>query len=387
MQVLWTPAYTKICLANFLLFCSQYLLLPALPVVLASGLNLSIPSISFSYILMTVGMIIGGPFYAYLVDVFKRKYVNIVSWIVLVIITFIYPIIDTTNELIMLVLLHGLFFGIANMASVTLGIDLTISQNRNKSNIIYGWISRLGMITGIALGGSFYFMEDFTYIKYTSIVLSCLGIMLVLSTPIAFRAPIGLKLFSRDRFFMPRGFLPMMNLIILAVIPGTLFPLFHIDVQSILIYDLLIPYFMVALLGFIISIFIPVWLKNKESISYLVLLGAGAIFMSFILLVIDVNPLTQLISSLLMGIGLGLITPQLLKLFIRLSSHCERGSANMTHFLGWEMGISFGCFITSRQSFIQSVSSVFYLDLSLILIFIVYFFVVTFPFYQRQRLR
>ena len=48
------------------------------------------------------------------------------------------------------------------------------------------------------------------------------------------------------------------------------------------------------------------------------------------------------ISSVLLGLGLGFILPEFLVMFVKLSHHCQRGTANTTHLLATEIGISLG---------------------------------------------
>lgn len=44
-------------------------------------------------------------------------------------------------------------------------------------------------------------------------------------------------------------------------------------------------------------------------------------------------------AAVLMGLGLGLVTPEFLMMFVKLSQHCQRGTANTTHLLAWELGV------------------------------------------------
>ena len=45
------------------------------------------------------------------------------------------------------------------------------------------------------------------------------------------------------------------------------------------------------------------------------------------------------------GIGIGLTTARLLVFFIKLSQHCERGSANTSYLFAWELGIGIGLYL------------------------------------------
>ena len=45
---------------------------------------------------------------------------------------------------------------------------------------------------------------------------------------VAFRAPIGLRLCSLDRFLLPRAWVPALNMLLIAFVPGVLLPLLYI---------------------------------------------------------------------------------------------------------------------------------------------------------------
>ena len=51
------------------------------------------------------------------------------------------------------------------------------------------------------------------------------------------------------------------------------------------------------------------------------------------------------ISPVLVGLGVGLIGSRFLLFFIKLSKHCQRGTAVSTYMLSWESGIATGLFV------------------------------------------
>ena len=48
------------------------------------------------------------------------------------------------------------------------------------------------------------------------------------------------------------------------------------------------------------------------------------------------------VPSILLGLGLGLVMPEFLVMFVKLSHHCQRGTANTTHLLASEVGFASG---------------------------------------------
>lgn len=95
----------RICLANLLLFISLYLLYPVLPVVMASRLGVPV-SQTGEYIYFYACHVFIGPFHAYLVDVYKRKYICMLSFGIMVAATAGYTLVQSATHLLLLCLVQ-----------------------------------------------------------------------------------------------------------------------------------------------------------------------------------------------------------------------------------------------------------------------------------------
>jgi MFS family permease len=221
---LWTLHFMRICLANLLLFISLYLLYPVLPVVMASRLGVPVSQTGGIYILFTLAMFFIGPFHAYLVDVYKRKYICMLSFGIMVAATAGYTLVQSATHLLLLCLVQGISFGMAATAGITLAIDVTNSTFRSAGNVVFSWAARLGMIIGTALGVFLFRTHGFETLLYVSVASGALGMLFVSRVYVPFRAPIGMKVCSMDRFLLPRGFIPAFNLMLIAFVPGLLLP-------------------------------------------------------------------------------------------------------------------------------------------------------------------
>ena len=100
---LWTLHFMRICLANLLLFISLYLLYPVLPVMMASRLGVPVSQTGVIFIFFTLAMFFIGPFHAYLVDVYKRKYICMLSFGVMVAATAGYTLVQNATHLLSLI--------------------------------------------------------------------------------------------------------------------------------------------------------------------------------------------------------------------------------------------------------------------------------------------
>ena len=122
---LWTVHFMRICVANLLLFISLYILFPVLSVEMADRLGVPVAQTGVIFLFFTLGMFLIGPFHAYLVDAYKRKYVCMFSFATMVAATAGYAFVTNITELILLSTVQGLAFGIATTAGITLAIDIT----------------------------------------------------------------------------------------------------------------------------------------------------------------------------------------------------------------------------------------------------------------------
>ena len=146
---LWTVHFMRICVANLLLFISLYILFPVLSVEMADRLGVPVAQTGVIFLFFTLGMFLIGPFHAYLVDAYKRKYVCMFSFATMVAATAGYAFVTNITELILLSTVQGLAFGIATTAGITLAIDITNATLRTAGNVSFSWLARLGMTIGL----------------------------------------------------------------------------------------------------------------------------------------------------------------------------------------------------------------------------------------------
>nr|WP_320058509.1 MFS transporter [uncultured Bacteroides sp.] len=386
---LLSSSYLQICLGNFLLFVARYMLLPVLPSVMANRLGTSLALTGTLFIFLTAGMFVVGPFYSYLLDAYKRKYVCVLSFALMLSATVGCTLATTTTELLLLCVVHGMAFGLATTSNITLAIDLTTPNRRSVSNVLFGWTSRLGMMTGIAAGIYLFMLEGFYTVIYVSLAVGGLGILLLLMLYVPFRAPIGTKLCTTDRFLLFRGRIPMLNMILIAFVVGILIPLVPHTFRCVEVMGIIIPFFAVVGLGFFFSVlFVKLWLK-KEHIREQIIIGLIVIIGSIGLLIFPIAYLGIALAAVLLGIGLGLATPEFLLMFIKLSQHCQRGTANTTHLLAWETGISLGvavtCYFTLHVS--GSPTIPYRISLASALLALAFFIFITYPYFKKKRIR
>lgn len=379
--------FRRICLGNLLLLIAQYMIVPILPVAMAESLDLSIAATGGIYLVMVLGMILTGPFNNYLMDIYSRKSLSIFAFIIVILATIGYLFIQHISELLLLCFLQGLAFGMANSSIITLGIDVNISDHRSKGNVVFGWITHLGMILGVAAGSAVYLNYNFEALILIAVISGTTGMFCVAATRIPFRAPIGQPLCSLDRFFLPHTFPFVLNMIIIAFIPGILFPLIHFKMcETFYLDEWTVPYFVIAGFAFPLTILF-VKLIRKLTLFSQAVLGMTMLICSICSLLLIDSIIGQLISAILFGIGISIITPAFLLFFINLSSHCQRSTTNITHFLSWKIGIASGIATSCALTVDGSSVLAFRVALLASALAVVFFILISYPYYQKKKVR
>lgn len=381
---LWTVHFMRICVANLLLFISLYVLFPVLSVEMADRLGVPVAQTGVIFLFFTLGMFLIGPFHAYLVDAYKRKYVCMFAAVLMVVATIGYAFITNLTELILLSTVQGLAFGIGTTAGITLAIDVTNSTLRSAGNVSFSWTARLGMLLGILLGVWLYQSHTFQDLLTVSVITGLVGILVLSGVYVPFRAPIVTKLYSFDRFLLLRGWVPAINLILITFVPGLLIPLVYPFLNDFVLGNMGIPvpFFVSTVLGYIVSLFFARLFFFKEKTLRLVIIGIGLEMVAMFLL--NTN-LSIGISSVCLGLGLGLTMPEFLMMFVKLSHHCQRGTANTTHLLASEVGISLG--IATACYMELDTDKMLHTGQMVASIALLFFVLVTYPYYIKKKVR
>jgi len=153
--------------------------------------------------------------------------------------------------------------------------------------------------------------------------------LFVLMVKFPFRAPIdNPHLFSLDRFLLVHGVPLLLNLLPLTIATGMIMSL-PLDAT----------FYGQMMVGFLLSLLAERFVFAEAELKSEVV--SGTVLMTAALLVILFAPTSPLASPLL-ALGLGIVGARFLLLFIKLSRHCQRGTAQSTFLLGWESGLALG---------------------------------------------
>lgn len=312
------------CLAAFLFYASFYLLLPLLPALVEGQISLVPSQTAMLFVACGGALLAVGPFHAYLGDTYKRKYVLMTGITAVALSLAGILYAEEYVQWLCLMALLGAGIGIASAAGITVAIDITASSRRSSGNEAFAWAGRLGMLAGVLLGVVLHPLLSLNQLVYLAVGLDVCALLVVSQVYVAFRAPIGLPLLSFDRFFLPRAWLPFFNLWLLAFATGILLPL----------------------------------------------LDEGHCWWALIPLLV-----------------LTLCATLFTKLFVGLSQHCQRSTANTTCHLALDLGVLVGLVFFSLHS--SSGDSLFVAEVGGISMAaaLLCYLLATHPYYKKKRLR
>lgn len=335
-QKLWSKNFSYLCVANLLLTSSIYMLIPVLPVwCVQNGMN--VQEAAWITTLSLISFFGLGPICSYLLDTYKRRDVCLIFTLITLLVTGVIGWVALPFIAIVgLRILQGMAFGMVKMSLGSgLVIDLTPSEFRTVGNYSFNSFGRMAISVGPCLGMFFLMHLPLQYAFYASIALGLIAMFLILMLQIPFRAPLEPAMFSTDRFWLKKGSLHFFVVICCTLAMGVLLVL-HCTIQ----------FYAMLMVGMLCSTIISkVVFKEAdpraEAVTGMILLVAV-----FILLLIDPWEEIERIVAVLAGIGINLCTSRILLCLLRKAEHCERGSANSTYLVAWEVGLGLGIFFT-----------------------------------------
>ncbi len=378
---LWTNNFQWISESLFWLLNSLYALLIGLPFIMPYATD---GILIFSTLSFIAGIWIPGCFTAYLMDRFSRKSILLLVLAVCLSITVFLPYLTQKQELFYLLRgIQGMCYGIAINLCNILMIDITTSSLRSKANGTLARIGRLGICTAVAGAGISYHFMGAQGIHFFSIGTGILAFLCLCMTSLTFRAPMELPVVSSDRFFLPGTWLEAVNTFFLAIPLGGLISVsLRLSTQFYDLPTLRWVLWVAFITGFLLAFLSQRHmesgkLKSKKQIG----IGLAMITVGCFFFYEANNIYLSSFSLLLLGAGIEISSAEFLNLFIRMSDHCQRSTANSTYLFSWETGCGVGVCI----GFASLIESDILLYISLITLIL--FFAFTEKHYKRSRRR
>lgn len=339
---LWHADFWILAITNLLITMSVYMLIPILPVWMLGTAGLSQQAVGTVMGVYGIGLFLLGGFCNWLVQRYRRN--RVCLWAIALVFLSLLGCWLIERELqqswlqyrllLFLRIVLGAAFGLVQMIlSSTLIIDKSESFQRTEANHASAWFGRFALSLGPMLG--IVFARTSFSPLFASAALALVAYLLLATVKFPFRTPDdGVKKISGDRFFLPDAKWLFLNLFLICLSVGILMSTQY----TAMFYAMVMVGFAIALLAERFA-FVDADLKSQ------VVAGSILIAAALMMILTRKQMVVNYISPVFVGLGIGLIGSRFLLFFIKLSKHCQRGTAVSTYMLGWESGIAAGLFV------------------------------------------
>jgi len=363
MEALWNRNYIKVMTANFSLFFAFYVLTPLLPLYLSETFHATKDVIGLVLSGYTVTALLFRPFSGFVVDTFPRKTVLMVCYAFFAVFFAGYLAVSTLFLFTIVRTLHGGPFGALTVSNSTVAIDVLPSTRRNEGIGYYGLSNNLAMAIAPTIG-------LFVYHQFHSFELIFWIAFLVALAGLAVDATVSIKnddtknrkdlpsarpTVSLDRFFLLRGWLLGANMVFFGFCFGVLSNYLAIyGKEQLNITSGTGTYFMLCSVGLILSrlqgskaLRQGKLTKNASEGMVISLVGYTLFILTptmamYLPAVTVLIPVGYYLSALLIGLGNGHMWPAFQNMMISMASHHQRGTANSTILISWDIGMGVG---------------------------------------------
>lgn len=354
MERLWNKNYIKVMTANFSLFFAFYLLTPLLPLYLSETFGATKDVIGLVLSGYTITALLFRPFSGYLVDSFPRKTVLMVSFSAFAIFFAGYLAAGTLLLFTIVRTLHGGPFGTLTVANSTVAIDVLPSSRRNEGIGYYGLSNNLAMAIAPTFAIFIYAeTHNFELLFWLAFAIATFG--WIVDATVTLRrqekrsqetGDLRPQKLSLDRFFLARGWLLGVNMVFFGFCFGVLSNYLAIYGKQVMgITGGTGTWFMLCSIGLILSRLQGGKALRKGLLTHNASEGMVISLVGYTLFVASPNMFGYYSSAILIGLGNGHMWPAFQNMMISMAHHNERGTANSTILISWDIGMGLGILI------------------------------------------
>ena len=350
---LWNSNYCKVMTANFTLFFAFYLLTPLLPLYLSETFGATKDIIGMVLSGYTLTALISRPISGYLVDTFPTKKVLLWSFFFFFIFFAGYLTASTILLFTIVRTLHGAPFGSVTVANSTAAIDVLPSSRRNEGIGYYGMSNNLAMAIAPSVGIFIYkYTESFELLFWLALAIALIG--MIIDSTLKYETNNSKPKKSQeqethkllDRFFLTRGWLIAVNMVFYGLCFGILSNYLAIYSKEVMgITGGTGTYFIILAVGLIASRLQGSKALRQGKLTMNAAEGTILSTVGYLLFVACPNEFGYYGSALFLGLGNGHIWPAFQNMVISIAQHNQRGTANSTLLVSWDVGMGLGVLV------------------------------------------
>lgn len=387
---LWNREYMKVMTSNFLLFFAFYLLAPLLPLYLDAQFAADKGLIGIVLSGYVVATLLIRPFSGFFVDTFNRKTVLMICFFAFFICFAGYIGAGTLLMFAIVRTIHGIPFGASTVANSTVAIDVLPSSRRNEGLGYYGLSNNLAMAIAPSAGLWIYgATHNFQLLFWLSLVLALLGFYTTTRVRIPHRLKrAGKPKLSLDHFFLTRAWLLAVNIMFFGLCWGVMSNYVAIyGMERLSITDGTGLFFALLSGGLILSRLHGAKSLREGRLTENALQGVLLSTAGYGLFALLPGLWAYYASALLIGLGNGKMYPAFLNMFVSVARHDQRGTANSSILISWDLGMGLGILLGGFIAEYVGYSAAFWIVAILQASGALLFALATRAFYLRRRLQ
>lgn len=348
IEKLWNGNYIKIWLANFMIFFSFMLLTPLLPTYLSETFHADKDTIGMVLSGYTLTALVVRSLSGYMVDSFPRRVVLVVSYMLFCLFFLGYVAAGTLLLFTIVRTLHGAPFGATTVSNSTVAIDVLPSSRRAEGIGYYGLSNNIATAISPTVALLVYdACDNFEILFWLAFLTSAIGLALTASVKLSHcpavkkQGPISL-----DRFILLKGWSQGISIICFAFSYGILATYIAIyGKEELGITSGTGLFFALLAIGLICSRLIGSRTLRKGKILQNATAGIVIAMLGYLMFAALHNKVGYYGAALVIGLGNGHMFPAFQTMFINLATNQQRGTANSTMLVSWDIGIGLGILI------------------------------------------
>lgn len=338
----------KVWIANFMIFFSFMLLTPLLPSYLSE---------TFGADKQTIGIVLSGytltalfirALSGYMVDSFPRRIVLMISYFFFALLFAGYLVAGTLLLFAIVRTLHGAPFGATTVSNSTVAIDVLHPSRRAEGIGYYGLSNNIA--TAISPTVALLVFEaynNYDILFWLAFATALIGLISTSLVKVNDREIVTNKQpLSLDRFILLKGWRQGLAMICYAFSYGilaTYIAIYGKDELGITSGTGL--FFMLLALGLALSRIVGGRKLRQGKITQNAALGTAVSLVGYLIFAAVHNHWGYYGAALIIGLGNGHMFPAFQTMFINLAENSQRGTANSTLLVSWDIGIGLGILV------------------------------------------
>ncbi|MBR3946372.1 MAG: MFS transporter [Bacteroidales bacterium] len=347
-EKLWNSNYTKVWIANFMIFFSFMLLAPMLPLYMSDTFDANKDIIGIVLSGYTLTALLIRPFSGFFVDSFPRKKVLLICYFLFFIFFAGYLAAGTLIIFAIVRTLHGAPFGATTVSNSTVAIDVLHPSRRAEGIGYYGLSNNIASAIGPSVAIWIHEVTgSYDLIFLLSLLFAGIGFAINSTLKLKPRDIVQDKpKLSFDRFFLIKGWSEALAMVCYAFSYGVIATYIAIyGKEELGITGGSGVFFILLSTGLIMSRLIGSRTLREGKIVQNASIGVCVSVCGYLLFAALHNPVGFYASALIIGLGNGHMWPAFQTMFINLAPHTQRGTANSSILISWDIGVGLGILV------------------------------------------